>query len=96
MYYVYILLSKKDGRLYIGSTPNLKERLVKHNKGFVLATKNRLPVLLIHYEAYFVPEDAKRREFFLKGGLGHQELKIQLETVLRKLKYEFRFPTNLV
>lgn len=96
MYYVYILLSKKDGRLYIGSTPDLKQRLVKHNKGFVLATKNRLPILLIHYEAYLVPEDARRRELFLKGGLGHQELKVQLEKTFQKLKYEFRFPTNLV
>jgi len=47
MYYVYILLSEKDGKLYTGFTPDLKTRIKKHNSGFVLATKNRLPVKLI-------------------------------------------------
>lgn len=89
MYYVYILLSDKDGRLYIGSTPNLKNRLEKHQKGFVLATKNRLPVRLIHYETYFSDRDAKRREVFLKGGKGHDELKIQLQECFRKVKYRY-------
>ena len=36
MCYVYILLSKKDGELYIGSTPDLKKRIEKHNNGLVL------------------------------------------------------------
>jgi putative endonuclease len=89
MYYVYILLSDKDGRLYIGSTPNLKNRLEKHKKGFVLATKNRLPIKLIHYETYFSDRDAKRREVFLKGGKGHDELKVQLQDCFRKVKYKY-------
>lgn len=89
MYYVYILLSDKDGRLYIGSTPNLKNCLEKHKKGFVLATKHRLPIRLIHYETYFSDHDAKRREVFLKGGKGHDELKIQLEDCFRKIKYKY-------
>jgi putative endonuclease len=89
MYYVYILLSDKDGRLYIGSTPNLKNRLEKHKKGFVLATKNRLPIRLIHYETYFSDRDAKRREVFLKGGKGHDELKVQLQDCFKKVKYKY-------
>ncbi|MES2930555.1 MAG: GIY-YIG nuclease family protein [Patescibacteria group bacterium] len=32
-YYTYILKSKKDGRIYTGSTGNLRERLTQHNNG---------------------------------------------------------------
>lgn len=90
MYYVYILLSLKDGKLYIGSTPDLKARKTKHDKGFVLATKNRRPLKLIYYECYQSSADAKHREIFFKGGKGHQELKIQLAETLRKNKYKFK------
>lgn len=89
MYYVYILLSKKDGELYVGSTPNLKNRIVKHENGFVRATKYRRPLKLIYYEGYLISSDAKRREVFLKGGKGHEELKIQLKDSFRKVKYRY-------
>jgi len=89
MYYVYILHSEKDGKLYIGSTPNLKTRVEKHNNGYVLATKNRRPVNLVYYEAYIHSRDAKRRELFLKGGKGHDELKVQLQDSFRKIKYSY-------
>jgi len=67
----------------------LKKRIEKHDNGFVLATKNRRPISLIYYEAYLAARDAKRRELFLKGGKGHDELKIQLQDSFRKIKYEF-------
>jgi len=89
MYYVYILHSKKDGKLYIGYAFDLKKRIEKHNNGFVLATKNRRPLVLVYYECYLVERDAKRREMFLKGGKGHHELKTQLESSFRKIKYNF-------
>ena len=88
MYYVYILFSEKDGELYIGSTPDLKSRIIKHNNGFVKAMKYRRPLRLIYYEAYLIPTDAKHREVFLKGGKGHEELKIQLQESFRKVKYQ--------
>ncbi len=90
MYYVYILFSDKDKKLYIGSTPDLKSRLEKHNRGYVLATKNRRPLKLIYAEIYMNSTDAKRREIFLKGGKGRQELKIQLQESFNKLGYIFR------
>ena len=88
MHYVYILFSDKDGMLYIGYTPDLKVRTEKHDKGFVKATKFRRPLRLIYYEAYLEEADAKQRETFLKGGKGHEELKIQLKEIFKKLKYE--------
>ena len=89
MYYVYILLSNKDGKLYIGSTPDIKLRIIKHNKGYVKATKNRRPVKLIYLECYEQKEDAIKREIFLKGGKGHEELKIQLKKTFKKNNYNY-------
>lgn len=90
MYYVYILFSKKDKQLYVGSTPDLKARLEKHNKGYVKATTYRRPLELIYYESYIVPLDAKRRELYLKGGKGRSELKIQLKECFKKINYLYR------
>ena len=89
MFYVYILLSEKDKQLYTGYTLDLRSRMEKHNKGFVIATKHRRPLQLIYYESYFERLDAKRREIYLKGGKGKTELKVQLKEVLKKLKYKY-------
>ncbi len=66
MFYTYIIKSKKDNNLYIGSTSNLKERFIKHNKGLVLSTRNRKPFEIVYYEAYKVEDDARKREHNLK------------------------------
>lgn len=78
-----------DQRLYIGTTTDLKRRLEKHNSGYVLATKNRIPLKLIYYESYSEISDAKRREKYLKGGKGHNELKLQIQDALIKNNYKF-------
>ena len=88
MHYVYILFSEKDKQLYKGYTPDLKNRIEYHNKGLVKAMKFRRQLTLVHYEAYLNKLDAKRREKFLKGGKGHNELKVQLKEILKKLKYK--------
>ena len=69
-YYVYILLSLKDNKLYCGYTSNLKKRIYEHMNGFVVYTKHRLALKLIHYEYFINREDAKARERFLKSGFG--------------------------
>ena len=58
IYYTYVLKSVKDHKLYIGHTRNLKKRLKEHSSRLVLATKNRLPLKLIYYEAYIEKQDA--------------------------------------
>ena len=62
MFYVYILKSKKDDKLYIGYTEDLRRRLKEHKQGRSFNTKHRLPVELIYYEAYKNIDDAKDRE----------------------------------
>lgn len=75
MHYVYVLLSHKDNMLYTGFSDDLRARIVRHKEGKVLATKNRLPVELIYYEAYKDRRDATKREYFLKRGRGREYLK---------------------
>jgi putative endonuclease len=66
MYYVYLLRSERDKKLYIGYSGNLKNRIKEHFKGKVEATKSRLPVKLIYYEAYKEDGSARKRELQLK------------------------------
>jgi len=66
MFYVYILRSKKDYNLYIGSTDNLRRRFIEHNNRKVFSTKSRAPFELIYYEAYKSENDARKRESNLK------------------------------
>ena len=75
MYYTYVLRSKKDKRLYIGSSANLKVRLIFHNEGRVAATKNRRPLELIYYEACLDKIKSKKREKYFKTGFGRGFLK---------------------
>ncbi len=66
MFYAYLLKSKKDHQLYIGSTNDLKRRFQEHNNEMVRATKSRIPFELIYYEAYKSEKDARNREHNLK------------------------------
>ena len=73
-FYVYVLQSWKDRKLYIGFTTNLKNRLSQHAKGEVRSTKLRTPFNLIRYEYFINEADARAREKFLKSGYGHRQL----------------------
>ena len=87
-YFVYILFSLKDYKLYIGYTENLESRTKEHLKGKVRATKLRLPLTLISYEAFTDKQDAKAREKFLKSGFGRSQLKKALQNKLKQLNYK--------
>jgi len=84
MYYVYILQSNKDKKLYTGRTENLELRLEEHNLGKVKSTKNRRPLKLIYYEAYKDKQDAIDRELFLKSGRGREVIQKQLKNSILK------------
>jgi len=64
--WVYILKSKKDSKLYLGSTNNLRKRFQEHNLGKVFSTKNRIPFDLVYSEIYKSEKDARMREHNLK------------------------------
>ena len=65
--YIYLLKSNKRNWHYIGSTIDLRKRLLKHNKGLVKSTKFDRPLSLIYYEAYPSYGLAKKREYELKN-----------------------------
>ena len=75
MHYVYILKSKRDNNLYVDCTNNLMKRLSLHNSGKIPSTKNRTPLILIHYEAFIDKHDAFTREQWLKTGWGRNQIK---------------------
>jgi putative endonuclease len=66
MYYVYILKSTMDHKLYIGSTNDLRRRFAEHNAGLVQSTKPRAPFELRYYEAFHTEHNARKREASLK------------------------------
>jgi putative endonuclease len=85
MYYVYLLISEKDGNFYTGSTNDLKRRFEEYNSGRVISTKNRRPLKLIYYEACLGETDARSREKYLKSGMGKKYLKNRLKNYLNDL-----------
>jgi putative endonuclease len=72
---VYILLSEKDHKSYVGSTDNLARRLTEHEKGRCSSTKYRRPLKLIYTESFDELGEARKREDFLKTKQGRRELK---------------------
>lgn len=75
MFYTYVLRSKKDNKLYIGQSDNLKRRIIDHNSGQVLSTKYRRPLELIYYESCLSKEKSVKREQYFKTGFGRRFLK---------------------
>lgn len=85
MYYVYILQSKKDNRLYIGCTNDLRKRYKMHSQVKVPATQHRTPFKLVCYEAFTNRDEAFGREQWLKTGYGRNHLKKMLPKTLKSL-----------
>jgi len=80
MYYVYILQSEVDRRLYVGYSKNLKQRLRDHNQGKNISTKGKTPLRLVYYEAFLNKKDALGREKYLKSGYGQRSIQKLLKT----------------
>ena len=69
MFYVYILRCSNE-KPYIGCTDNLKERIERHNNGYVPATKPLLPMKLVSYFAFQNKYTVFNFEKYLKSGSG--------------------------
>ncbi len=80
MFYTYVLKSKKNERLYVGSTDDLKRRFLEHNNGRGgKYTKDNRPFEILYYEAYNSYDLAKQSERFYKTGYGREVLKDKLQ-----------------
>ena len=73
MYYIYVLKQKND-RYYYGYTNNLARRMSQHQNGNVKTTKGQDP-RLVYYEECASKADATKREKFIKGGQGREQIK---------------------
>ena len=66
-YYTYIMASKRNGALYIGSTDNLKERASEHKRGQGCEyTKHYKINRLVYFEVFHSAQAAALREKRLK------------------------------
>lgn len=81
MYYVYVIKSSRDGRLYKGFTSNITNRIKEHNLGEVSSTRVFCPWELVYYEAFLSIKDVRREELFLKSGKGRERLKYLLTEI---------------
>ena len=87
-YCVYVLISLKDGNLYVGYTTDLQERLTAHFNGEVNSTAPRRPFRLVCAEYHYAMSDAKRREQYLKTSAGKTALKLMLRDALADIRQD--------
>ena len=66
-YYVYVLVSGKDGRCYVGRSNNLLRRYWQHANGLVRSTRCRRPLVMVHWEVFAEKSQAIARESWLKS-----------------------------
>ncbi len=75
MFFVYALKSEVKNYIYVGMTDNVERRFSQHNLGYERTTKPYKPFTLIFTESYSTREDARKREKYLKSGVGKEFLK---------------------
>jgi putative endonuclease len=68
MYYTYILKSSINNFIYVGSTEDIENRLIRHNSGKVKSTKAYKPWKLMESRNFSTRSDAMKEELFLKTG----------------------------
>ena len=80
-YYVYILINKAKTRIYTGMTNDVRKRLVEHNIGKVVSSKQYRPYKILHVEECTSRDDAARLEKFYKTTSGRRKIK---ELIVRR------------
>jgi putative endonuclease len=75
MFFVYAIMSEKDGRIYVGMCSNVEVRLKEHNSGKTKSTKGFRSWKLIYKEEAVNRIEARKREIYLKSGIGKEFLK---------------------
>jgi putative endonuclease len=73
-FYVYVLINK-DGRIYVGQTNDISQRLLLHNEGKVRSTKPYRPWQIMFTEEYKTRSESMTREKWLKTGKGREYIR---------------------
>lgn len=77
MFYVYVLQSLTTEMYYVGFTSNLNRRIIEHNKGKNISTRNKGPYRVIYTEEFDDRLAAIKKERLIKsykGGLAFKKL----------------------
>ena len=72
---VYALSSIKQNYIYVGMSNDLEKRINQHNKGYEKTTRPYKPYVLIYTEEFPNRIEARKREKYLKSGIGKEFLK---------------------
>ena len=75
VFFVYAIKSLVANFIYVGLTDNIERRFKQHNEGRGRATKPYRPFKLIHLEEFSTRADARKREVYLKSGVGKEFLR---------------------
>ncbi|MFI5196084.1 MAG: GIY-YIG nuclease family protein [Chitinophagales bacterium] len=75
MFFVYVIRSNVNGHFYVGMTENVADRLARHNRGENKLTKAHRPWELFFFESYDTRGEARKREVYLKSGIGKEFIK---------------------
>ena len=75
MIYVYAIKSGVKNYIYVGMTNNLERRILEHNNGENKSTKAYIPFIVIYSEIFPNRIEARKKEKYLKSGIGKEWLK---------------------
>ena len=75
MYKVYAIKSEIRNYIYVGLTKDLVERIKRHNRGYEKTTKPYRPFKIIYVEECENRIEARKREKYLKSGIGKEFFK---------------------
>jgi putative endonuclease len=75
MFTVYAVKSLNKNYIYVGLTNDIERRLNEHNSGNNKTTKPYRPFVLIYSEELNTRIEARKREKYLKSGIGKEFLK---------------------
>ena len=75
MYFVYAIKSQIKKYIYVGLTNNYKRRINQHQQGKEKTTRAYRPFTTILIEKYQTRAESRKREKYLKSGIGQEFLK---------------------
>ena len=91
-FYCYIIQSENTGRLYIGQTSKLDERIGQHNTNQSKYTKNKGPWKILHVFEFETRSQAVQMETKLKKWKSSK----RILSMIDRLKQKWRIPTIFV
>jgi putative endonuclease len=78
MIYDYVLQSETFNKTYVGQTDNIERRIKEHNAGKTKSTKHYVPWKVLFYESFNSRIDARKREKYLKSGIGRELIRSRI------------------